>query len=121
MKKIIALTALMIVACSGSAFAAALTSGSVSNAAQVIRGGSDATAAAASTNPLGRLSTGVRLGANYQTTCYALITKHDKGSKKIGTAHDSTAIFFVQEPAGALAAAPTACGNSAFATGWTSM
>ena len=111
MKKIIVLTTLLILACSGSVFAATLASGNVSSAAQVIRGGAAGQAATA-TNPLGRLSTGVRIGVNYATTCYALITKHDKGSKKIGTAHDSTAIYFVQEPAGALAAAPTACGKS---------
>lgn len=125
MKKIVILTALLTMAISGSAFAAALATGNVTTAAgMVIRGGASGQAATA-TNPLGKMSTGVRLSVAYGTTGYALVTKHDTGSKQVGTSNDSTAIYFVVKPAGALTDVPTlaTAGSyvSAFATGWTSM
>jgi hypothetical protein len=122
MKKMIALTALMVIAVCQSASAAALGTGTITTAAgQVIRGGADATAAAAATNPMGKMSTGVYLGVAYSTTGYAIITKHQTGSKKVGTANDSTAIYFISEPAGVLTTAPSDASVTAFATGWTSM
>lgn len=121
MKKIIMLTALLSMAFGGSAFATALVTGNVTSAAgQVIRGGASGQAATA-TNPLGKMSTGVYLSVAYDTLGYALITKHLTGSKRVGTSNDSTAIFFVQEPAGILTAVPSAASKAAFATGWTSM
>ena len=125
MKKTILLTVSLIAAFSVSVFAqdiAVSTSTVTSAAGMVIKGGTTATTAADSTNPMGKMSTGVYLGVNFTTTSYAIITKHQTASKKVGTSNDSTAIFFVSEPAGVLAAGPTAADNTAFSGGtWTSM
>lgn len=128
MKKIIALTALMI-AVSSAAYAAgtALASGATltTGNGEVIHGGADATAAAADAAPvLGRLSKGVHLGVNYQTDAalngYALHTKHNTGSKQYGTAFDSTAIFSM-ESSSAVTAPSAASATTFSATGWTAM
>ena len=123
MKKIIILTALLAFAFSGSASAALITAagGCTAGAAKIIKGGPAGTTFANVTNPMGKMSTGVYVCAAYDTTQYALITKHITGSKKVGTANDSTAIYFVQEAAGALTAFPTAKNQTAFSTGWSSM
>ncbi|MDY0301985.1 MAG: hypothetical protein RBQ99_10420 [Trichlorobacter sp.] len=42
---------------------------------------------------IGRLSSGVALGANTAAGGYAIITVHKNGTKAFGTAHDSTAIY----------------------------
>ncbi len=126
MGKITALTVFLLIAISGSALAANLGSGgggaAVTTAGGLtIKGGPTATVAEAATSALGKMSTGVYLGVNYTTSAYALITKHLKGSRKMGTSNDSTAIFFFTEAQGALAAGPSDASQTAFATGWTSM
>lgn len=121
MKKTTILAALLIASFSVSAYAADLASGSVSSAGVSIYGGATAAAAQGATSPLGKLSTGVRLGVNFSPTSYALLSKHDKGSKIMGTANDSTAIYYIESPQGALTATPSQPNNTAFATGYTSM
>ncbi len=128
MKKTILLTLLLISVFSVSVFAQdiAISTPTVTSAAgMIIKGGTSNTTAAASTNPMGKMSTGVYLGVDFTTTTYAIITKHQTGSKKVGTSSDSTAIFFMTEPAGVLASgsAPQAADQTAFPTtaGWTSM
>jgi hypothetical protein len=126
MKKILALVSLALLASASSVFAAPATiaSGAVSAAAgQVIRGGADAALADASA-PLGKMSTGVKVGSAYSSAGFAVMTKHLKGSKIFGTAHDSTAIFWQPKAADVDLVAGdvgSTVGNSAFATGWTSM
>jgi len=71
---------------------------------------------------LGRLSKGVQIGVNYTTAGYALTTKHLTGSKRYGTAFDSTAIYNFESASGDAVVAPTAANQSAFAAaGWTAM
>ncbi|TWJ19383.1 hypothetical protein [Geobacter argillaceus] len=121
MKRIISLVALMLIVTSGSAFAAAFTSGSTNTngTGQSIYGGVDATTAAGTTAPmLGRLSKGVQFGAAFSNTTYAHTTKHSGGTKMYGTAQNSTAIY--SQDATAIAAPSTSDAN-AFATGWTAM
>lgn len=126
MKKIIALISLALTVFASTAFAAPATvsSGNVTaSAGQVIRGGATA-AAADDAAILGKMSTGVKMGAAYGTAGFAVMTKHLKGSKIFGTAHDSTAIYWQPLAADtdiATTNVGTTAGNGAFATGWTSM
>lgn len=66
---------------------------------------------------LGKLSNAVKLGANYDTTGYAIATSHLKGAKTFGTSHNATNIYAVET---LQTAAPTATDSSAFST-WTAM
>ena len=131
MKKILALT-LIALSFSSSAFAAALTTHTLTpNAGMAIRGGTTATEASNAANPLVRLSTGVYAVVNFVaaanlSTSYAIFTKHYKGSKIFGTANDSTNIYWRAEPSIAapgpyinIGNIPTANDNSGFATNWT--
>ncbi len=123
MKKLIAITALLLFVASGTSFAAALTTGNVTAGEGLqLFGGPDATAAASSTEAvlIGKMSKGVRAGVAFDSTNYAVNTKHDNGDKAYGTADDSTAIYNTTLGTGALTAAPSASSNSAFAT-WTEM
>lgn len=102
MKKIIAISLLMVTLTSSFSFAGALASNTVSTAGIGIYGsGVDAAAAAASTSPLFKLSTGVSVVVNFDAAGigYAIFTKHLKGTKIFATAYDSTAIkYFVELP-----------------------
>ena len=130
MKKILVLT-LLLLSFSGSAFAGAINTNSLIGDATAgtgglaIFGGVDSTAAAAASNPLARMSTGVQAVINFTAAShdsYAIITKHVSGSKYFGTANDSTNIYWKQSTKGNLipATAGALVGNANFATaGWT--
>lgn len=120
MKKTLMVTALLL-AVSGSAYAGDIATGGVSAAGAAIYGGSDSTVAQAATNPIVKLSTGVKGGAAYNSVAYALFTKHEKGSKIFGTANDSTSVYWKADPAGALVTGDvgSTSGTTAFASGWT--
>lgn len=124
MKKIIALTALMIMSASTFAVAANTdyTRGDVSNAGVAMYGGETDTIAQGSTSPLFKLSTGVSvvINADDAGVGYALFTKHLKGTKIFATAYDSTAISFLTEIPKVLDATTTES-NTAVPTGWTTM
>lgn len=126
MKKSLALASLAILATATVAIAAPATvnSGAVTAAAAaVIRGGATETAADAA-SPMGKMSTGVKLGTSYSTAGFTIMTKHLKGSKVFGTAHDSTAIFWQLLAADTDISATqvgTTIGTGAFATNWTAM
>jgi hypothetical protein len=123
MKKIIALT-IVIMSFAGSAFAAAgPASGALSTAGAAIYGGSSAAVALAATSPLGKLSSGVTAIINFDSTSYAIGTKHVKGSKVFGTAADSTNMYFKASPAALITTTEVGTGssNSNFSSGWTSM
>ena len=122
MKKIVAITALLILVAGNSCFAAALASGAVTPTdALTIYGGSSATVAASNTAvTIGKTSKGVRVGATFNNAGYSLNTKHDSGTKAFGTAHDATALYTTEVGTGALSAAPSAIGFTAFAN-WTAM
>lgn len=126
MKKTVILASLTILVTSSVAFGAPATiaSGAVSaEAGAVIRGG--ATEAAADVAAImGKMSTGVKLGAAYDTGGFAVWTKHKNGSKIFGTAHDSTAIYWKNGSAGTDMVEgdiSSTIGNTAFATDYTAM
>ena len=111
MKKIIALTSMLLIM-AASAFAASLSPDAA---------GQKTLAATAPANlNIVKLSKGVVLGATYETTDYALDTYHLQGTKFYGTAADSTAIYFYDAGTSASLAAPTTSMSTAF-TGWTKM
>jgi hypothetical protein len=125
MKKIIALTVLMLLF-AGSAFAAgnAMTTGStVAVAGSAIYGGDTPTAAGDAKNPMVKLSSGVTGFANFDSTGYSIFTKHQKGTKIFGTPHDSTRMYYKQVTV-ATVLSGTSCGSSSgeanFSSGWTS-
>jgi hypothetical protein len=130
MKKTIVLT-LVALSFGTSAFAAALATNTLPSAAGIgIYGGTTAAEAAAASNPLAKMSTGVWGVVNFTaaanlSSSYALFTKHTKGSKIFGTANDSTNIYWKASPAASAAPylAVADCGtgddNSNFGNGWT--
>jgi hypothetical protein len=122
MKKIIALSACVILLTSGLANAAALATGAKTPTDGLsVYGDITAAAAAAGTSTLiGKLSKGVYLGAAYTSATYALTTKHNSGTTQYGTASDATAIY-KQEVGTTALTAPGAATYSAFDTGWTAM
>ena len=122
MKKIFIITSLLLLVAS-SAFATALTAGGVTGDEGLsIYGGSSSAVASSDTAStlLAKCSKGVRAGANFDSTHYAINTKHDSGNKAFGTSYDSTAIYNSDLGTGALTAAPTAMNSTAFTT-WTEM
>jgi len=122
MKKIIALTACVVLLNCGLASAAAVsaTGASITAEATSIYGGiSTGDAEGTSSTLIGKLSKGVSLGAYYTSTAYALDTKHSSGNTRFGTAHDATAIY-KQEIGSATLVAPTAASYTSFTT-WTAM
>lgn len=120
MKKIIAFAASMILLTSSLAGATALSTGGVTqNDAGTIKG-DIVTPVTASATLIGKMSKGVKLGANYGTGGYALTTKHNSGNTQYGTAYDATAIY-KKDVGGTAIAAPSQPDNTAFATDYTAM
>jgi hypothetical protein len=131
MKKIFALTILVAFLTCGVSLAAtptALTDNTVTGTPGLsIYGGVDAADAASdSAVLLGKMSKGVFFVGNVDTAVplgqgYAIATKHSSGSKQYGTAHDSTAIYFLDVGTTALGSL-SAEDNTAFtANSWTAM
>ena len=85
MKKIFIITTLLLFVAS---FASAATLSFSDGEA-----GSELGATAPVNVVIGKCSKGVKLGAAYDATAYALQTVHLNGSKVYGTAYDSTAIW----------------------------
>jgi hypothetical protein len=118
MKKVL-IIATFLLAASSSAFATDLASGSVSAEGATIY--SSATAP----TPVVKLSTGVAGAAVFNSSSYAIYTKHTKGSKVFGTAADSTSIWFKLTGSGILGATGSTFDTTsslnavAFASGWT--
>lgn len=123
MKKIIAITACVLLVTSGLATAAELASGSVTTTdALSIYGGSSTSDAASTTTStlISKTSKGVKLGATYTTTGYAITTKHNSGNTAYGTANDATAIYKSEIGQSTALAAPSAASYTSFTT-WTAM
>lgn len=126
MKKILVF-GLVALSFSSSAFAGALATNSVTPLPGLaVYGGTTPDEAAAATNPLVRMSTGVsglvNFGGNNNTSpSYVIATKHFKGSKVFATANDSTNIYWKASPANLLTAGEVGTGtdNGNFGTGWT--
>ncbi|MBJ6751441.1 hypothetical protein [Geomonas anaerohicana] len=120
MKKIIALSAAVVVLTASFASASSLTTGGVSGESKTIYGGiSTGDSSGTTATLIGKLSKNVKLGVAYGTGGYALDTKHSSGNTRYGTAHDATAIY-KQEIGSTDLAAPGAASYSAFST-WTAM
>jgi hypothetical protein len=125
MKRLLVLTAIFLFLACGSAFAAELTSGGVTPTDGLsVYGGPNATAAGTGAESIliGKNSKGVKFSAAYSTTGFAMVTKHNSGTRGFGTAHDSTAIFFQEVGVGDdNLPAPDTVGNENFSSGWTAM
>jgi hypothetical protein len=115
MKKIMFFLALTM-CFTGSVYAAALTTGGVSNPGAELRNTSD-------DGPLiGKLSAGVRANIEYDANSYAVATAHDKGTKIYATAAGDTKIYTIDKAGDAIITdVLTASDTSAFDTGWTEM
>lgn len=112
MKKIVALIALVVLASTGSAFAAAVDGADTD-------GGKTIVVTGATSKVIGKLSASVRFGRNCATTGYAIITSHKNGTKTFGTAHNANSVFSKDSLD---TTGPTASDASFFATtGWTSL
>jgi uncharacterized protein YcnI len=111
-----------------SAFAAAthaITANSYADAGKTVYGAkASASAGAAGTKAIGKLSTGVDFALKTSTSGYALITAHKNGNKSYGSSHDSTAIYMKDISKGDAVAAPSAIGSTDFVasgSGWSTM
>ena len=120
MKKIFVLCVLMSLVYVGSAFAVAANSALVASASEdgfSLKIANDG-------EVIGKCSKGVRIGATFNQTSYALATVHLSGSKYFGTAFDSTSIF-TQTPSGDIgltfAAPATSVSATAFASPWVAL
>ena len=128
MKKILVLTAILVLAASSSfAGGASGATGDIDFATTGKELTADPTTATADTALIGKCSTGVDVAWNTSLTGYALMTQHQQGTKAYGSSYDSTALYQTLStsidpgtPAynsGAL----TAVDTTDFVTGWKSM
>lgn len=122
MKKILIVTA-VVLSFASTALAAptALATNTVSNAGVSLYGAADATAVTSATSVMAKLSTGVKIVANYTTAGYGIFTKHLKGSKVFGTAFDSSAISWTTATAGTDITTTNSGSATAVPSGWTTM
>jgi hypothetical protein len=67
---------------------------------------------------IGKLSQGVSMNGTYDTTGYAFVTAHAKGSKAYGTSSNATSIFSQDYTPGATVPTPSTSDSSAF-TSWS--
>ena len=104
MKKIIALTAMLMVI-STSAFAAEIAF-AITDIGKSLNATADSTLNLPAAL-IGKMSKGVYLGASYSATGYALSTYHQNGTKQFGTAFDATAIYVNDIGAAATPVAPS--------------
>ena len=130
MKKIFAFTILVSFLSCGVALAAPSALGDntvTSGDGYSIYGGVNASDAASdSAVLLGKMSKGVYFVGNVAATAplgigYAIATKHLSGSKQYGTAHDSTAIYFLDVGTAALGTLSAEDTTAFTANSWTAM
>lgn len=115
MKKVLVLTALLM-----------LVAGSCLAATKVTAEGASLTASAPAELLICKASKGVKLGVQYDDTNgtgYSISSYHTSGTKMYGTAYDSTALYFkdVGVNYASFAAPTSSVGTEAFGTGWTQM
>lgn len=128
MKKLIVAIALSLFSAS-SVFAATTITIDFNNAGKTLHG--DKTTSSATTARIGKLSTGVALGAfvNATGTGYSILTQHKNGTKLFGSSYDSTSVYTatisstnVGVAGGGVLSVPTAITSTDFmGTAWTSM
>ena len=114
-KRFIVLCAVAMLFSSGAVYAADLATNSVTT-----NGGVEVTGTKTGgiVSSIGKLSTNVKLGVNYNTQTYAFTTKHGNGSKKYGSSSGDTKLFYLDEDKTVALSAPTQSDSSAF-TSWT--
>jgi hypothetical protein len=112
MKKIVIFTFIALLAIPAVSFSA---TGTIEPASSILA--NDGTSGSKE-GSIARLSTGVSLYFNTDTTGYAIITKHESGPLGYGTAADTTAIYRTDDATNV--AEPGASDSSEF-TGWDSM
>lgn len=93
MKKIIVMTACMLFMSSMAFAATSITMDLTDNSTTGKTVYADDTTASASTEVIGKTSTGVGVGLLTNSNGYSMVTQHIKGSKAFGTSYDSTSIF----------------------------
>jgi len=115
MKKYIVISLASMLLFAGTAFGAASITPAAADGGKTLHGA--AASVGATSAAIGKLSTGVYLGAQVTAGGYAIITMHKSGSKAFGSAHDSTAVYYnVTIPT----AAPTNADSSSISgAGWT--
>ncbi|MCM2265246.1 MAG: hypothetical protein NDI73_08640 [Desulfuromonadales bacterium] len=119
MKKIIAITLLLLYVATGSALAAAAASGTSDTTGT---GGLGLNATAPTAQSIARASKGVFWGWTTGTGGYALDTIHMNGTKAYGTGYDSTKIYFMDTTVAAFAEPADSNTEVAFPDGtWTPM
>jgi hypothetical protein len=116
MKKVMIVTAILLLACSGLAFADS-TAPALANKGLTIYGVDTGTATTDDTL-IGKLSSGVYAGWNTASGGYAILTTHERGSQSYGTAYDSTGIY---RKSGQVTTAPGTTGSDAFGSGWSQL
>lgn len=130
MKKILVLTAILVLAATSSfAGGASGATGDIDFATTGKSLHADVTGgtASASTSLIGKCSTGVDVAWNTSTTGYALMTQHLQGTKAYGSSYDSTALYQTTstsvDPGTAAynGGALTAVDTTDFVTGWKAM
>jgi hypothetical protein len=122
MKKIMVITAMLLLVASSAFAGTTITMASTLTKAATGKTlyGASTGAASASTSLIGKNSTGVGVGVfcNASGTGYSLITQHLNGTKAYGSSYDSTAIFSVNvnTVGTALKAVPTAITTADFSS-----
>jgi hypothetical protein len=112
MKRYIAIIALFMFAGSTSAFAASLAAGF----GKEVMGqkGSE------TTRSIGKLSNNVAADFNYDSTSYAVTTKHKNGTKEYGSSSGDTKLFYKEYTAAQTPEAPSASDSTAY-NSWSSL
>lgn len=120
MKKYILLTIVFFALTVGPAMATELAATTTGDGAN---GGETLAATTPAAGDIAKMSKGVRLAANYDGQGYAMVTKHNNGTKQYGSADDSTAIFSEVVDKTAAPETPDAASNTFFSggDGWTSL
>jgi hypothetical protein len=120
MKKILILTAVLVLAATNCFAVGSGANGSMTLTTDVgleMHGSTTGVAATKDTALIGKLSTGVAVGWLTTTGGYALVTQHKSGTKAFGSSYDSTAIFqYIKdaEPGTIILAKPTATTTADF-------
>lgn len=115
MKKYMLLAAFGVLAASTSVYAGDITSGTATGYGVEIQGQKGTETA----KTIGRLSNNVSANFQYDSTTYAVVTKHKTGNKEYGSSSGDTKLFYKDSTA-LTPSDPTKSDSSAF-DGWSSL
>ncbi len=112
MKKII-IASLLVLTAASTSFGAASSASVLADAGKTVMSG---------TSSIGKLSTGVHIAWSTAVAGYSIKTAHRNGVKIFGSAHDSTAITWMDHAKDTVVPVPSAAGSAAVSgAGWTIM